>query len=303
MTSLDLRLRSYKELSPEQRLQVFRFTQGFQNPGFSDPQAQEKAYLGPAFEAGATQLSVWAGDRVVGGIGVVIKEVPIKGEAYLTNFFVEADRRDVFEILLDSALAKIPTENLRAIELGLLPQAQELLLWSMAHGFKEAFSLLEYRYEVPKETPLASMDEAFEPLSSENQETFRQLANRAFRESPNGATMTEEDVEQVLKELQHPDFVALYHREGEPVGYYQLSLDPHGVGWIEAIGVDPAHHGRGIGRVVLNRGIEVLSEKVSTIKLKVASSNPAALRLYEKRGFILEKVASVWLQIDGAPSP
>lgn len=54
---------------------------------------------------------------------------------------------------------------------------------------------------------------------------------------------------------------------------------------IQTIGVDPAYRGRGIGRALLRRMLEVADDAGATVFLEVRTDNAAARALYESEGF------------------
>ena len=80
---------------------------------------------------------------------------------------------------------------------------------------------------------------------------------------------------------EHDDKVAAFcwtkvHRETEPP-----------LGEIYVIGVDPALHGRGLGRQLTLAGLDWLSDHgIETASLYVDGGNTAALHLYERLGFV-----------------
>lgn len=60
------------------------------------------------------------------------------------------------------------------------------------------------------------------------------------------------------------------------------------MGEVYVLGVDPAAHGRGLGRVLTLAGLHHLREKgLDTVLLYVESDNSPAVRVYEKLGFLV----------------
>ncbi|MEA2126086.1 MAG: mycothiol synthase [Solirubrobacteraceae bacterium] len=75
---------------------------------------------------------------------------------------------------------------------------------------------------------------------------------------------------------------------GGPAGAIRSELRPAGfiTGYIAVIAVAPEHRGRGLaGRLVGTAARELVARGAVTIRLHVRSSNPDALRLYERLGF------------------
>jgi [ribosomal protein S18]-alanine N-acetyltransferase len=67
---------------------------------------------------------------------------------------------------------------------------------------------------------------------------------------------------------------------------------------IHTIGVDPAFQGRGIGREMLSRLLELASDSV--VFLEVRTDNAAAIGLYEKFGFVNVGVRKHYYRASGA---
>lgn len=77
---------------------------------------------------------------------------------------------------------------------------------------------------------------------------------------------------------------------GEVVGYVVADATPnHGrpLGHLKDIAVDPAHRGRGVGALLLERTIESMRRRqAGSVKLEVRESNEPALSLYQRFGFV-----------------
>lgn len=76
--------------------------------------------------------------------------------------------------------------------------------------------------------------------------------------------------------------------DSQLVGYAGLVFvagPPQAEAEIHTIGVDPAHQGRGIGRALLRRLLEVADAAGATVFLEVRTDNDAARALYESEGF------------------
>lgn len=74
--------------------------------------------------------------------------------------------------------------------------------------------------------------------------------------------------------------------EGVPVGCGALLRDPRGFGEIKRMYLDPASRGRGIGRKILDRLVELAAEAgLATLRLETGIHNLEALSLYRSFGF------------------
>jgi len=95
-------------------------------------------------------------------------------------------------------------------------------------------------------------------------------------------------------QLDEPNIVILVaDRDGEVIGYtyagvegtdYMSLRGPAGV--LYDIVVDPAHRGRGVGRMLLDATLEALKTRgAPRVVLSTAERNPVAQRLFEHAGF------------------
>jgi ribosomal protein S18 acetylase RimI-like enzyme len=98
----------------------------------------------------------------------------------------------------------------------------------------------------------------------------------------------------LLTQLAVPDVVVLVaERDGELLGYTYAGLEgidymslrgPAGI--LYDIVVDPAHRGRGVGRMLLDATMAVLRERgAPRVVLSTAERNEPAQRLFERAGF------------------
>lgn len=119
------------------------------------------------------------------------------------------------------------------------------------------------------------------------------LNRAAFVGHPEQSSLTKQDF---LDRMQEAWFAAdgiLISRDahGESTGYCWTKITPanHGigsVGEIYALGVRPEQSGRGIGKALLDAGLEYLcAHGVTDIILYVDGTNVRALELYKRRGF------------------
>lgn len=104
-----------------------------------------------------------------------------------------------------------------------------------------------------------------------------------------------------------PDGFLVAERDGAVVGYVALhragGLATHAhVRIIDGLAVDPSAQGRGIGETLVRAAVErARAEGAAKVTLRVLGTNPAAQRLYERCGFVVEGVLVGEFVIDGSP--
>jgi mycothiol synthase len=116
-------------------------------------------------------------------------------------------------------------------------------------------------------------------------DAVQRVVERAFED---GAGRVE-PLEVVL--ARHPDTTLWFvadAADGSLAGALRAELRPAGfiTGYITQIATEPAHRGRGIGSALIGVAARAMVARGAvTIRLHVRSSNPDALRLYERLGF------------------
>ena len=120
------------------------------------------------------------------------------------------------------------------------------------------------------------------------------LNARAFATHPEQGRLTVDDLRARLAEpwFDADGFLLAETPEGELAGFHWTKV--HGGpdtppaerhGEVYAVGVDPDHQGRGLGRLLLDAGLAHLATRVATAVLYVDGDNTAARAVYEKAGF------------------
>lgn len=201
---------------------------------------------------------------------------------------------------LQSVLANAPS-GLLAWAHGDHPGARAL---ADANGFVAVRTLLHLELPAlgaPGESPPPLPDDVeirtaigFDP------EEWVALNARIFAAHPEQGRLTAHDVaSRIAEDWYDPrDFLLARDTDGELIGYNWLKLEPGSEsGEIYVIGVSPAHSGRGLGRALMNAGLERMRERGRTAAdLYVEAENTAAVALYRSLGFVDASVDVQYLQ-------
>ncbi|MFB2554785.1 mycothiol synthase [Herbiconiux liangxiaofengii] len=169
------------------------------------------------------------------------------------------------------------------------------------HRFDAVRTLLQLRRELSPATDASAPDSA--PAASALPagfavSTFRggrdaddwvDLNARVFAEHDEQGSITAEDLSFRLSEawFDPDDFLLLRDSDGRLVGYNWLKVEPgDSVGEIYVVGVEEGHAGQGLGRHLMNLGLERLAERGCThAALYVDADNTRAVALYRSLGF------------------
>lgn len=125
---------------------------------------------------------------------------------------------------------------------------------------------------------------------------MHELHDRAFAEIANTAPMTVEDFAMLLDgpTAWRGPTAAWHDAGGRCVGFViGVRARDHGV--VEAIGVDPAWRGRGLGRAMLADLLAIAAATgVAEVRAGIASNNAASLALHLRAGFVERSRKEMW---------
>ena len=215
-----------------------------------------------------------------------------------------AARGSLFELVVDPAQRSngIGTRLGRASLRRLLDQG-ERVAQTWAHGTLEPAQRLAsaLHMERSREIHVMVLDprphtpahpNATDVLIRESTLTAEQMArlnHAAFSTDPDQGSLTTDDIRARMREPWfHPQgLLVASSRAGLPVGYCWVKAEPDSTeGEIYALGLVPEARGKGIGRALLDAGIDALRAQGRThIILYVDGANAAAIMLYQRRGF------------------
>lgn len=169
-------------------------------------------------------------------------------------------------------------------------------------GFAELRSLHQLRCGLPIDAPTLTTRD-FVP--GQDEERLLRVNNRAFAAHPDQGNLTVDDLaEAAAQPWFDPRGIRLYQDPDDPdrlAGFCWTKIhepldegEPR-LGEIYAIGVDPDHHGKGLGKPMTAAGLAWLSEQgLTTGMLYVEADNEPALRTYYKLGFERHRTDTAW---------
>lgn len=97
-------------------------------------------------------------------------------------------------------------------------------------------------------------------------------------------------------------FIAVGESGEKVLGFHWTKVHDDDLGEVYVVGVDPAEHGRGLGRVLTLAGIDHLARRLGAagepeVMLYVEADNAAALRTYEALGFATDSVDTAFAPV------
>lgn len=129
-------------------------------------------------------------------------------------------------------------------------------------------------------------------------EEFLRVNNAAFDWHPEQGGWTRHELDERVGEdwFDPAGFLLATDGGGTLLGYHWTKVHPAttdepALGEVYVLGVDPAAHGRGLGRVLTLAGLHHLRDRgLGTVLLYVEADNGPAVRVYERLGFTVHAV-------------
>ncbi len=296
-----MQVKRFIELSELEKRKMYEYINSLgSNYYFSDFAEMQQDYSGVVFDGGKNQFSLWDEDMVKGTLGLITKDVKERGEIFITGIYVKEEDKTGLKILLDTAVEISSSFQPQSIKLGISSALDYLIPVVEESDFNRAYRSLVMRLQKDYQWGEEQFSEniEFQNLSNVNQKYYRDVHNRAFISSPNGGIITVQEMEEILSEYEkNPHLAQLCLYDGEPAGIFELGCKQE-VGWIGTLAVDPAFQGKGLGKTILRKAVDLLNESgMKEVKLVVMSTNERAMKLYEKCGFEVDKVSSTWFEM------
>ncbi len=207
-----------------------------------------------------------------------------------------AEQRHRLETVLNACIADAEDHGVRFLSVRLPEDAIAALHAAESVGFRIIESFLTFGRETDGEIPLGTKSEFHVRLAQPDEmETVAAIAYRAFesfrlRVDPQ---IPESRARHSRREWVRNGFKgraeAIYVAESENrlIGFALLrsKTGTEKTGEIELIAVDPAFHGRGIGKALVAEAIRHYQGKTSEIHVGTQAKNLRAIGLYTRMGF------------------
>lgn len=193
-------------------------------------------------------------------------------------------RQGVATELLTEALRAYPTFSLWAF--GTLPGAPELARRMRMVATRELLRMERDLPVVGDDATAAGYE--IGPFMTGDREQVVAVNAAAFAHHPEQGRLTVEEFDQLTaQDWFDPEglFVART-TDGEVAGFHWTKRHGGGLGEVYVLAVAPGHEGKGLGRVLLNRGLDHLATVGDTqVQLYVEASERRVVRLYRNAGF------------------
>lgn len=255
----------------------------------------DKQFKAEEYDFGRGVIFKVSEGNVIGRVSVVLKECTKKGIAYAFNLDL-SEGIENYEVIISEIIEKVKeiSHKYGANEIFLGVNNEKIIKALKSLNINKQYSSVKMTLDdrVIRDTPLNLIK-----LSENNKKEYLDIYNDAFKEVPNGQTLTENEVEDYVKGNCEGKYYYIVAADTEMIGFLQFDIK-NGVGEFD-LGLIKAARGRGYGKRLLETAINFLnSEKVTEISLTVITKNIIAYDMYKKRGFKDSKLINEWFQID-----
>ena len=294
-----MEIKKFKEVSTLQKKELYNLIKSVDltyNKSFIE---MGNVYESDIFNEGNNVFILFDCGRIKGSIAVITKEISVKGEAFITDVYIENKNiENKLHFILEAILKYCNICNARNIKIGIRESEVHLIPYINKLKFMHIYDAVVMKYSEDENKVLkANKVIELRPLSISNSHEYMNIQNKAFINSPNGSTLDEVEVKDyIVKYANDEDLIGICFTGEKPCGVYELSINGD-VGWINTIGILPIYQNKGLGKALIGKCIDKLQErKTDQIKLLVITTNYVAVKMYRDSGFIEEKIFSYWFQ-------
>lgn len=294
-----MEIKQFSVITSSQKKELYKFIKSTDltyNKTFIE---MTKIYDSDTFNDGNTVFIVFDKGQIKGSIALITKEIRIKGEAFITDVYVEKENTEIIlKILIEKIVEYCKMDIAISIKIGIRQSEKHLIPYISKFGFNHIYDAVVMRYAGDTNMILnLNKDMELKPLCISNSQEYRDIHNGAFKDSPNGGSIDEVEVKDyIVQYANNEDLIGLCFFEKKPCGIYELSSDEN-IGWIDSLAIAPIYQNSGLGKLLITKCINKLYEnKLEEIKLLVITSNKIAMDMYKQSGFEEECVFSYWFE-------
>jgi ribosomal protein S18 acetylase RimI-like enzyme len=224
------------------------------------------------------------GDQLIGVFGVDAD--PEINRAWLFGPLIDhADWHDIADQLYAKVLSLIPA-GIRDYDLFCDEQNIHMREFAARHDFPLNSENAVLKLERNNYGPSAKRESNITSYEESAFERFEKLHKTLF---PNAYF----SARQIVEKLDEHHHLFLAVEKGQLLGYHFCKIEPEAEsGYVDFIGIDESARGRGIGADLLASGLDwmLAARTTKKISLTVNADNIPARSLYERFGFVTERV-------------
>jgi len=191
--------------------------------------------------------------------------------------------------LLTEALDNYPDHTVWAF--GTLPGTHELAAQLRLEPVRELYRM-ERDLRAPEGPEPAADGYTIAGYSPADRDAVVAVNAAAFSHHPEQGRLTVDEFDDLTRQSWFdPAGLLVAKRDGQVAGFHWTKRHGGGLGEVYVIAVDPGHEGRGLGRVLLERGLNHLFYSGDTrVQLYVEGDQDRVVKMYHNAGFEVAQV-------------
>lgn len=285
-------IKNYLQLSEDEKSKVQKFI----NRNDLDKKTLEEiesTIIDEVYDFGVGALFLFEDDNIIGKANIILKECKNNSNAYIVGLDVLENIYNKMEIL--NALIKKAADiakdyKARYIYIGL--NNGKILNILKENNIKKSYVAITMKL---LDNKIYYKPLKLKELTKYDKLDFKRIHDDIFLHIPNGASISEDELEEKLQCEDSYQFIVL-DEEDNNIGMLDVSIDK-GIGSFD-LGLLKEFRGKGYGKRLLDTAIDFLNPKVDEINLLVISKNTLAYEMYKKRGFIDKEIYSYWYDVE-----
>lgn len=245
---------------------------------------------------GEGTLFLFKKETIIAKVTIVLKEAKEIGTAYIIGLDISEDTEEKIDIIKE--IVKEATNiarNYGATEIYFGTDSKQIVKLLKEYNINEEYLAIIMKLNDDK---IKYRQLKLKELSHANKLIYKEIYNDIFKYIPNGATITERELEENIKlKDNNNEYFIVMNDENIDIGILDISIKDK-IGSFD-LGLKKEFRNKGYGKRLLETAIEFLSKKenVEEINLLVISKNKLAYEMYKKRGFEDKYIFSYWYEV------
>lgn len=284
-------IKNYLILSNEEKYKLLKFINKKQGNKLSF-EDMEKQFKSREYDFGnGVAININKG-YIMWKMLIMLKESITKQIAYIVKLEVEDNNeKECIKEMLSEAKSICKKYGIKQIFLG--TKDSKIISALKKLNFNIQYSAIKM---ILQDRKIRYSPLKLEALNKNNKMEYLNIYNDSFETTPNGTTLTLDEVNDYIKKHGENSFYYIVLKDNNRIGFLEFNIKD-GFGEFD-LGLIKKFRGKGYGKEILETAIAFLNLKnVDNIRLLVITKNKIALDMYKKRGFRENEIINYWFSI------
>lgn len=176
-----MEIKEFKVMTASQKKELYNFIKSIDLTYNKSYVQMTNIYESDSFNEGKTVFIAFHNGKVKGSVALITKEISIKGEAFITDVYVEIkDAEMLLKALMEEIVRYCDLYNARSIKIGIRESEKHLITYINKFQFNHIYDAVIMKYNGDKNTvPKVNKDIELVPLSISNSKQYMDILPRA----------------------------------------------------------------------------------------------------------------------------